>query len=375
MGGLLDLTQALQQNADLLSGFVPDGISWTGWAHNFVRGPGPLEILFGALLAAGVPLGIGLQPPHRRRHWLAVLACPALLLAVLLLQSPWKIYVIYKLLATFSPILAGCAALGLVRGAGRLGPGFGRAALVLAVLGGWWMTGSAVSVHLDLVRQSRGPDRDRLERLWAARDRAEASPEATFLVANGNHLIGAWLAYFGRASSVYYDLPALSDNRVPSEAAVFRKIPAGVPLTWLDLDLTGPVPPREPSPRLALAGTRSSHTSNLGQAYWLGPRTELTISRAAGFAPEEREFVLEFGLTPIPGAGRCKFLLRAEGGVLFEREIEGLTPVSVPVRLPAGRTTLVMEVQSPDGMPVTEGDQLVLQMLSIEQEAIRASRR
>lgn len=353
----------------MLSGFAPGGIGWRGWGQNFVTGGSPWLEGAGLLVAGGMLLGLALQPAHRRWRWLAALAGPAALAAHFLWSTPTPIYPTYKLLATFAPICLGLAAVGWFRIARRFGPGPGWLATGLLGLSGGLVIGSAMAGHLGLVRTSRQTDRERLERLWAVRDRVEQTP-ATYLLENGNTLIGAWLAYFARDSNVYYDLPLLSDSRVPTESAPFRRIPPGVRLQWLDMDLTGPVAPREPSPRLAILGARSSFETAQRPVFVLGAEAELVLTRAGGFPPAEKEFALEFGLTPLPGVGPCQLTVTDQNGVVMSASAHGASRLSgVRLRATAGRNVYRLHVQpvaDPAGAASVGKDLGLLQALSLE---------
>lgn len=370
LADLVGIGGALHQNPDLLSGFVTEGVGWVGWGHNFIAGPPAWVSVVGVLVALGVLGGIWRQAVHRRWHWCAALAGPGALLVYFFLKPQLPVYAIYKLLAALSPLCVGSAFIGLAGLAGWIGPWSRRLTLFLLVLAGAVMCGSGLAEHLTLVRESRQLRQEPLDKLWAARDRAEARTGADYLVANGNNLIGAWLAYFGRAAHVYYDLPALSDRRVPSEAAAFRKIPAGAKLEWLDLDQVGPVPAREPSLIVSLTGIRSTFVVNQRPVQVMGAQAEVTLIRAEGFAPQGKPFLLEFGLTPWPGTGPYVVTIRDAQGVL--QEIKVSAPVPGRIRFVARPGANVLTITA---RPVTEaaasappdGDWLLLQALSIEQ--------
>ncbi len=354
---------------ETLSGFVSDGISWRGWGRNFIAGSSPALAGAGGLVAGGMLLALALAPAHRRWRWLAALAGPAILAAHFLLASATPVYPTYKLLATFAPVCLGLAALGWFRIARQFGPGPGRAAAGLLGLGGGLVIWSAMAGHLGLVETSRHSNRERLERFWAVRDRVEQT-HATYLLANGNALIGAWLAYFARDSSVYYDLPLLADSRIPTESAPFRRLPPGVRLQWLDLDRTGPVPPREPTPLLAIRGAQAGFEIAQRPVIVLGPEAELVLVRAGGFMPVEMEFSLEFGLTPLPGVGLCRLTVTDQNGAVMPASARSSSRISgVRLHAAAGRNVYRLHVQpvaDPAGIAGPAKELALLQSLSVE---------
>ncbi|HVT71626.1 MAG TPA: hypothetical protein VHD61_00700 [Lacunisphaera sp.] len=352
-----------------LSGFVPAGIGWRGWGWNFLGGEASWLAAAGGLAAAGVALGLALEPSHRRWRWLAALAGPLALAAYLYLSPTVPVYPIFKLLVTFAPIAAGLAAIGWWGAARRFGQTSGRVATAVLLGAGALVAWAGLGGHLDLVRQSLGANRPTLDRLWAARDRVEHR-RASYVVEDANALTGAWLAYFARASDVYYDLPLLADARIPTESAPFRRIPAGVPLEWLDLDRTGPAPAPEPSPALALPGARSVFETAQQPVRVLGRDTEIEVTRFVPAGTPARELALEFGFTPLPGVGPCALeLVDAAGSATPVRQPSGARIMSVRLQAAAGRNVLRLHVRPMAEAAGSAGagkDLGLLQALSLE---------
>ena len=371
---LIERPRGIGLNPSLMSAWAPGGISWHGWGWSFFPADAFWAKLLGLLGAAGMLLGVGLQPRHRRWHWGLVLAAPVLLVLIFLGQPRQPVYATYKLLAEFAPVCLGLAVLGWARASHWLGDWPGRVVAVLFCLGGLWVLSGGVHGHLQLVDETRRDESQRLRLLWAARERAENAPGSNFLVASGNSLVGAWLAYFARGSNVYYDLPAVSDRRAPSESASFRKIPAGPGLEWLDLDRSGPVLSREPSPVVKLQGARDSFALQDRPVFLLGGQTELILTRAEGFTPTERVFVLECGLMAAPGAGPSLVVINDRSGTLLEVRVEAAMPLSLPLRALPGRNVYTVHARPVAGDKGSRGadrDLLLLQALSIESASSR----
>ncbi len=355
--------------AEVLSGWVPDGINWGGWGRNFITGSSPWVEGAGGLVVGGMLLALTFAPAHRRWRWLGALAGPIALAVHFLLSRPIPLYPAYKLFATFAPICLGLAAVGLFRLARRFGARAGWAATGLLGLGGGVTVTCALTKHVEVVQIDRQANHARLERLWAVRDRVEHTP-ATYLIENGNILIGAWLAYFARNSNVYYDLPALADRRVPTDSVQFRNIPPGVRLEWLDMDRSGPVSPRESSPELTIQGARSRFEMEQRSVFVLGREAEVILIRAGGFPPVKKEFALEFGLTPLPGVGPCRITLTDQQGVvMLAAGPETWRVARIRLRAAAGRSIYRLHVEPAGDPPTPAGpdkDLVLLQNLSLE---------
>jgi hypothetical protein len=351
-----------------MSGFARDGISWRGIGRIFYHGDNGLMVAAGLMAVAGVVAAVLLSAPHRRWRWAAALAAPCVLGLAFVLRPVLPVYMIYKLIATFSPVAAGLAVIGWSEMGQRSGT-FVRRGLaaggVVAVLAA--MACGPIR-HFELIATTRGANRDPLDRLWAARERVELTPAERYLIDGGNFITAAWLAYFARYAEVYYTLPAVSDRRAPSESYAFRRIPAGVSLTWLDLVRTGPVPAREASPAMELGGARSTFEL-LGQtAHLLERETRITITRQGGYPPEEAEWMVHAGVSPLPGVGMCEVTFSDGDRVLAQHFIERAQILRVPVRLKAGRQeyTLRVEPQVRGAQAASSDGVAVLQALSLE---------
>jgi hypothetical protein len=186
-------------------------------------------------------------------------------------------------------------------------------------------------------------------------------------MATSDPRLGAWLTFFARDSAVYCDSAVLSDRRAPSELAVFRKIPTGVALDWLDLDRMGPVSDYEPSSTISVQGARSVFEQELRRVFVLGRTTELVLLRPEGFLPVEKSVVLEFGLTPLPGIKSCVVTFSDQQGLLSELSLSAPTSMSIPLRVTPGRNVYTLQVQKGDADE--NQDLLLLQALSIERQA------
>ncbi|HTL66169.1 MAG TPA: hypothetical protein VL200_00770 [Lacunisphaera sp.] len=353
----------------LLSGFVPAGIGWRGWGWNFFTGSATWLAAAGMMVAAGMTIALVLEPRHRRWRWLATLAGPLALAGYFYLSPTPQVYPVYKLLATFAPIGFGLAAVGwdgVARRCGRFG---GRVGIGFLLAGAVLSAGGALAGHLELVHLTNGANKDNLDRLWRARDRVEHR-RADYLVENTNAITGAWLAYFARASNVYYDQPFLAEIRIPTEFAPFRKIPGGQRLEWLDLERFGPAPARESSPSLGLSGARSEFELEQRAVYVLGPEAEVTITRAAPAGSPPREFALEFVFTPLAGVGPCELeLIDGRNVVAPVRVQAGARVTSIRLRVESGRNVYQMRVrpEADRDRPAVPGRDLgLLQLLSLE---------
>jgi hypothetical protein len=366
----------IRQLADSLSGWVPDGITWIGWGKLFFKGTTPWLELAGALIGIGAVLGILLQPAHRRWWWFAALAAPGALTAYFLLRPQVPVYATYKLLATFAPIIAGLAVLGLARAAGRFGLRCSLITISLLGLAGTWAVFSGIDKHIKLVRKSHVDKREILDKIWSARDYVEQRKRGTYLLVNSDPRLGAWLTYFARDSKVFCETGVLSDRRAPSESTAFRKIPADLTMEWLDLDRRGVVIHYEPSPRLSVQGERSFFEQDYKRVFVLGRKTTFVLDRPKGFPPAEREFVLEFGLAPLPGHQPCMVAFGDERGLQREFKLVRPTSVSIPVSATPGKNVFTLQVSREDpifGLADENQNILLLQALSIEREASSSS--
>lgn len=346
---------------DVLSGFAPEGGTWLGWGGYFSGGPAWWAIGYGLAVLAACAAGLLLLDGHRRRWWLVAGLVPLLAGLGFALQPKLPVYAFHKLCIHFAPLLAALAVTGVWLAVRRLTDGWRYVAAGIALLGGMIPLASTVARNLALMPAAR---------LWEARARAESSPNAIYLIGGYNGYIGGWLAYFARGSRAFYQLPALTDHRVPTEMFPFRKIPAGVTLRWLDTDRQGEVMDYEPSPVVEITGAPERLMTNHQQAYVVGADTIILVRRAFGFAPAEREFSLEMGITPLPAAMPCSVEIAGPLTPSVAIRLVGPTMSRVHLRLRPGENRISLRVRStgPDESrkDLRSDSLLILQSLSLE---------
>lgn len=116
-----------------------------------------------------------------------------------------------------------------------------------------------------------------------------------------------------------------------------------------------------------VVGARAEFETAQRAVYVLGPDAEVVLIRPAGARPVEREFALEFGLTPLPGVGPCRLTLTDQHGVVLAVPDPGASRVtSVRLRARAGRNTYRLQVRPTTGLATADRDLLLLQALSLE---------
>lgn len=353
-------------NPAFLQGWAADAGTWRGWADYFFAANRLSVMLAAVLLAMAIWANVAAGAQRRRWLW-AGLAGPVLLFVYLNVSPHLPVYAVKKMGLGFAPVCVGIATIGLwaiIRRFDRRWHDLGAIGLVLAFA----LSGSAAwAVHQQLATETRTLHRADYDKLWAARARAETHPERTYLIAEGNGYIGAWLAYFARNSNVYYDLESLSDRRMPTSAYAFRRVPAEAvnSLWWLDLNREGAVQTWEPSPRFVFDSP--AQVGPGGAAYLLGERTAVVFVRAAGYPPALREWVIEMGIQPLPAAGECRVefvdLRTGKGQVL---DLRSPTLAKFPIVATAGENRYELRV-TPRHAPASAGDPLiVVQSLSLE---------
>jgi hypothetical protein len=293
VGGFFLRQVRLSSQPGFLKQLVTDQSMWLGWSHHFFAGSNGATTLAAGVLVITACTGIFASAPHRRRWWIAALAAPCLAWAYLLAQSPLQAYAFQKLTASYAPIVVLLAFSGVASGLATKirGIRFAAGMVGIGLAAGCLISGIHLFISFSV------PDQTAL--LWSVRDRVEAAPQQTYLLARGHPVIGAWLAFFARNSTVYSELPLLSDRRVASESQTFRKIPAHVSLTWLDLEKTGPVGEYEPSPQLKISGELETKRVRSGAVHILGNTAVIEIVRLAADHQPARGFELEMGIASV----------------------------------------------------------------------------
>ena len=364
----LHRSQGMANGATRMSGFAPDGISWRGWGHNFVEASPSLAVGAGLAIIVGLGLAFVRQPRHRQWRFLLAWATPLGMLAWLFLRAEQPTYVIYKLLAAFSPILAGFAAMGYWQLVRHKTPATRTTVLVLLGFMAVWAAGSSLAGHLRLERSPGYAKGGVMDKLWAARERVASATGKTYLVDAPSTILGAWLTYFGRAAAVYYYPPGLSDRRAPTESFQFRRVPAGVPLEWLTLDRIGPVTDVEPTPVLHWSKVRASFRAAGRAVCILGRDAQFSVERSGMLPSPAGEWLLTGGIMPLPGVGPCQVTLRHGESVLADMEISGTTRLQIPLPLATGRQDFTLQVRPRPGAAggVRDGDLVILQAVSLE---------
>jgi len=349
-----------------LNGFAPDAGTWLGWGRYFVLGPPAVSLVAGALVLGALGLAVALLP-KRRRWWVACVLLPALVLGLYLRLSPqFPAYAFHKLGVQMCPVIVLMATGGAALTWRRLrGPARGLVLVpALALAGG--ATASSLQLNRALAEEFGQP----VDVLWAARQRAEsAGPGQAFLVGGHNGFTGGWLAYFARNSPAYYLQPIIADRRVPSEALSFRKIPAGVPLLWLDPGRSGPVQEIEPSPTLEIVAPAQRLTLNHQPAFVLQGETSLLVRRTGGGSSEPKTYVLEFGLSGSTDIAGLRIELAGPTGMLLSEPVDQPRMWFVPLALAPGENKFVLRVVRPDCQPTpaaSDGPSVLLQSLSLE---------
>ncbi|MSU22796.1 MAG: hypothetical protein EXS32_03125 [Opitutus sp.] len=356
--------------ADYLAVWATDGGIWLGWGRNFALTQTRWDAwagvgLLGALLASW-------WLPRRRREWLwSGLAAATALFAWLAMQPRLPVYASHKLALGFAPLCVMAAAIGIAAAWRRLPAGWrwvpvGMAALLASgsALGSWVM-------HRQLVADVRGAQADDWNKIWAARDRVEAQPGRTWLVAEGNSYVGAWLCFFARGANVYYDLGSISDRRVPSGRAAFRQVPAGVSMWWLDLERAGPVQGFEPTPVLVFIEPLQTMAGWAEVIRVVGRETELTLERSSDFGAAERTWFLELGLAPLDGlaAARVEFIEQRTGMVQVA-EVRSPTLTTFRIAATSGSNRYTLRVSPVTPVPAARG-LLLVQSVSLESRLLR----
>jgi hypothetical protein len=112
-------------------------------------------------------------------------------------------------------------------------------------------------------------------------------------------------------------------------------------------------------------GAREAHLFRERPLYILGREAQLIITRPGGFAPQLKEFVLEAGMAPMPGAGALVVVLTDPQGVSHEFTVSGPTPVAFPLRLAPGSNVCTLVARATSGHDAP-GGLLLLQTLSLE---------
>jgi hypothetical protein len=356
---------------DTLSGFAPLAGTWAGWGMNFVDGPRWWTVAAGISIIIGMLLDLAFSPAHRRRRWGMALAVPGLMVLSFVLRPELPLYPFHKLLVGFAPL---CLLVGVLgwRQAAALAPRGIRGLLLALLVGAAGLVGwSSLRQHWQLLEKSAGADRSALDQLWAARARVAAHPDHTYLIATGNRLTGAWLAYFSRASVVYYDAAAMADRRVPSESVAFRQIPAGITLEWLDPVRLGPVLHYEPSPSFRLLHPHESFTLRDRNVYVVGAACQIELDRAVGYLPVERSYILECGVMPLPRVGPCVVRLSDPQGVKWETTVTQPTLLHLPLRAVAGQNRYLLDIRRAGDSSAPDANEslVILQQLSLERPA------
>jgi len=344
-------------------GWVKGGIGWQNWGGQFFTLQAGWAYVGVVALLAGLALAWTLRRGERML-WLLLLAGPAVLAVRFLAQDPVPAYPLYKLQLTFAPLLVGWAMLGWWALGGIWRRARGPVAVLVAgvVLAA---ASGALTVHRSWLKTAE-QERPMMESFWAAKARAETDPAATYFIADRGNLVSAWLAYFGRGSSVYFGQSAIADRRVPSEAYEFRR-PPGHALTWLDLDRTGPVTPAAPV-RAKVHGAREEYRVGKHASHLLEGAARVHLTRDEQDLSARRVQV-EFGLTPT-GAGATGLAVSVGGEGVAPQTfmLTRATLVRVPVEFGADVSTrqLMLEVRLAEGAAAGVRPKVILQSLTVE---------
>jgi hypothetical protein len=351
-------------NPEHLAAWASDSGTWRGYGRNFFAITPELDSAGGVVLAIAIAVA-AIATVGRRRPWLwTSLLTPAAAAAYLWLQPKLPVYAAYKLGLGLAPVSVGVAAMGFNVVLRRVSVFSTRA--VAGVILTLVFVGSASATwrqHRGVIDNAQGNRRELYDKIWRARERAEAHPERVYLVAADDSHVGAWLSYFARESAAYYEPGSLSDRRVPTERVTFRRVPTNEPCWWLDLDRTGSVTNYEPLPRLALVNPVDMLRTESDNLYVLGQAAEIVVERAKGFEPTERRYFLEAGIRVLPPGGECRVeLIDAQGALVQALEIGDsprLAQFAINARGGENRFRLRTTAQSGDR-------QVVMQSLSIE---------
>lgn len=243
-------------NPEALSNLAPKAGTWGGWSELFfwdgtsTSAPVPrVIVLAGFGVFALLLLGTQSQNAQRRSRLLCFTAIPGGVLALLLSLPVFSKYPFAKLLASFSPVLAAFAVVGLARCVPSalatfthaLSPSVllvRRMSLYLVSLTTCCLicfSGSGTAHMLAEVVRNEGI----ISVLNSPESRAiyhqlETQPGSTYLLNEQHNILNAWLAYHARHSDVYADVDLLGDRPVPSTAFAFRRPPPHVEMKRLN---------------------------------------------------------------------------------------------------------------------------------------------
>lgn len=356
--------------ADYLAVWATEAGTWVGWGRNFVHTQTRWDALGGGVLLTALLATWWL--PCRRREWLwSGLAAAAALFAWLALQPRLPVYASHKLALGFAPLCVMAATAGVWAVSRRLPAGWTSVPVVGV---GLLAAGSALgtwAMHRQIVGEAHGSHADDWNKIWAARDRVEAQPGHTWLVAEGNSYVGAWLCFFAREARVYYDLGSISDRRVPSGRAVFRQVPAGVPMEWLDLERAGPVQAFEPTPVLSFVDAMQTIVGAAEDIRVIARETAIIVERSRDFGATERVWFLELGFAPLAGvtSARVEFVEQRTGAV---QAVEVRTPTLATFKIAAmpGSNRYTLRVTPLPAEPAARG-LLFVQSVSLESRLLR----